>query len=211
VISPLSLVRDIHSFLALAGRRHDRPIRIDDGFLEECRRLLAPDSLTNRVDQTHEDFNVWILESPAEVTGCRRIRNRVGAKGVQVDLVVSAILQVLEAAPASQQVVGDVQNVVRLVVWPVTLQKMQVPIDFGGQADAMREGVNGTDAAACDCVDPARDLVADVARTKDRHIIRSLKPPKFPQPLFDSPSRRLDLRSDRLLHLKSPPFVRWLV
>ena len=61
------------------------------------------------------------------------IGDSLGPKGVQVDFVVSPQLQVFQAGSAGQQVVGHVQNMLRLMVRQVDLQHVQPAVNGLGQ------------------------------------------------------------------------------
>ena len=61
--------------------------------------------------------------------------NAACPQGVEEHPVASAQLDVVQALPAAQNVVGDVQNMVRLEVRPVHLQQLQRRVDLARQVD----------------------------------------------------------------------------
>ena len=72
-------------------------------------------------------------KAPREVARSRRTRDRLRAQGVHVGRVVAQAAQVLEPHAPAQQVVGDVEHMVRLVVRQMPLQQLQPPVDLARQ------------------------------------------------------------------------------
>ncbi len=60
--------------------------------------------------------DIVLGEAAAEVALGGRVGDAAGAGGVEVDLVVAPSLDVFEASPASEEIEGDVQDVVGFVV-----------------------------------------------------------------------------------------------
>ena len=112
----------LHALLALSGARCQRPVRVDRRLVEERIWLLLPNSQPRLVDGLHHDLDIDFLESPGEVPGGRRIRDPLRTKRVEEDLVVSPQLDVLQSRAAAGDVVGDVEDMVGLVVRLVNLQ-----------------------------------------------------------------------------------------
>ena len=59
-------------------------------------------------------------------------------EGVEIDLVVAPHLQVLQAAAAGQEVVGDVQDVVALVIRQVPLEQVEAFVDGPDEPELLR-------------------------------------------------------------------------
>jgi len=78
------------------------------------------------------------VEAAAEVPRRGRVGDAHGAQGVEIDLVVAEPLEVLHAPAAGEEVEGDVEDVIRLVVGQVALQEVEVVVDGGDQAGAAR-------------------------------------------------------------------------
>jgi len=68
----------------------------------------------------------------------------------------------------AQRVVGEVQDVVTLVVGEVELQHMESFVDGLGQAELADQELDGADAAAGDCPRLGGDIVMDVGGGEDR-------------------------------------------
>ena len=83
-------------------------------------------------------------------------------EGVEVDLVVAAHFEVLQAAAPGQEVVGDVQDVVALEVRQVPLQEVEAPVDVVDQPELAGQQVDCPDSARRDGPGPIGDLVVDV-------------------------------------------------
>src|SRR5512135_1198012 len=91
----------------------------------------------------------------------------VGAQGVEEDGVVTPQFDVVEAGAVAQRVVGEVQDVVGLVVGEVELQQMEPLVDGLGQAELPHEQLDGADAAADDRPGLGGDIVVDVGGGED--------------------------------------------
>ena len=126
VIAPGAVVGDVHALLALGVGGDERAVGVEERLVEEVGGLLAPDPQPGLVDGVHQRLDVGLGEAAAEVAGGGGVGDAVGAEGVEVDLVVAAEFEVLEAAAAGEEVVGDVQDVVDLVVGQVPLEQVEV-------------------------------------------------------------------------------------
>jgi hypothetical protein len=65
----------------------------------------------------------------------------------------------LQAAAPGQEVIGDVQDVVALVVGLVPLEQVEAPVDVPDQPGLAGQEVDGADAAGSEAPDPLGDLV----------------------------------------------------
>jgi hypothetical protein len=70
------------------------------------------------------------VKAPAEVPGRRRIREAFGADAVEEHPVASPGFDVVQADPAAQRVVGEVEDVVGLLVRPVKLEEREGVVDL---------------------------------------------------------------------------------
>jgi hypothetical protein len=68
----------------------------------------------------------------------------------------------------AQRVVGEVQDVVGLMVGEVELEQMESLVDGLGEAEFPHEQLDGADAAAGDGLRLGGGLVVDVGRSDDR-------------------------------------------
>ena len=88
------------------------------------------------IDGVHQGEDVGLGEAAAEVAGGGRVGDALGPEGIEVDLVVAAQLEVLEAAAAGEEVEGDVQDVVGFVIGEVALEQVEVAVDVLDEFDA---------------------------------------------------------------------------
>jgi hypothetical protein len=77
---------------------------------------------------------------------------------------VAQALNVVQPFAAAQDVVGQVEHVVRLVVGQVDLQQLQALVDGFGQPQLGGQPVDGSNAAEAHGVGVRSDLVVDRAR-----------------------------------------------
>src|SRR5690606_35401648 len=110
MVTPSSLVGDLHSCLALTGRWGERSVGLDNRLVEERVRLTLPSPKAALVDHVHEALDRVLVEAPAEVPSGRRIRYPLRTQSVQVDLVVAKGLEIVETCPANEDVIGDVET-----------------------------------------------------------------------------------------------------
>src|SRR5690606_3239295 len=123
VIAPDSFVREVHALLAGSLRRDHGSVRIDSGrLLDELLAESPPNAEASFVDGRHQSPVCLTVEAAAEVTRCRRIGNRTSTKCIEVAGIVPTKLDVVENLPTAQYIVCDVQDMVRLVIWPILLE-----------------------------------------------------------------------------------------
>ena len=122
VITPGAVVGDVHALFALAAGFHQGAVHVDDGYVEEGGGLLLPDALANLVESRLQGVDVGLGEAAAEVTGSGRVGDTAGAKGIQEIDVVAAQLHVLEVAALAENVVGEVEYVIGLMIRQMDLE-----------------------------------------------------------------------------------------
>jgi len=110
------------------------------------------------------------------------------------------VLDILEHVAAAQQVVGDVQDVVRFVVRRMKLQQTHTPIDLLLEPAVADQPVDRPDAAMRHRLHPIRQLVADARRVQYRSGFVGMH--RFSKPPLDSVLSRGDLSSYLRLHSK---------
>ena len=69
----------------------------------------------------------------------------------------------MQAGAVAQGVVGEVEDVIRLVVGQVDLEQVQPAVDGLGQAQLAHQEVDGADTAVADAPATVADFVVDVA------------------------------------------------
>ena len=153
---------------------------------EETLRLPLPDPQAGLVDALQEPFHVRHCESPTEIACRGRVGNPLGSQGVEIHLVVAPQFQMLDPRAAGQNVVGDVQHVVRLVIGQMPLR---------ADAGAGRSSSTRPLCRASRCIAPMppaakplraiRRFVLNVSCRQ--HRLRAFRPTLRPQPTLNPP------------------------
>ena len=200
LVAPVVLVGDVHTLLTLPQGGGQGPVPINDGLLEEFGRLTPPDPQPDLVDGVHQDLDVCLPEPAAEVPGGGWVGDPLGTQSVQVHLVVTEQFEVLHTLAPAQEVVGDVEHVVRLVVRLMHLQQMELLINGLHQAALPGQQVNGPDPAGPQAPGLVRQFVTDVAGSEHRPVLRL--PLTLPQTMGDPTLAILQLSCSTGAHSK---------
>jgi hypothetical protein len=140
----------------------DRPVGVDEGFIEEGIGLLLPEAQPGFVDGAPQRHDILFTEAASEVPGGGRVADAPRPEGIEVDPVDAPDLEVFEAVAARQRVVGYVQDVVALVIPRLPLQKVEALVDIVDQSGLPGHEVDGSDAAGRDGPSPFGDLGLDI-------------------------------------------------
>jgi hypothetical protein len=116
MIAPGAVISDVDALLAAGAGDDEGAIDVEDGLVEELGRLLPPDLQSCPIEGVLEGLDIVRGEARAEVPGSSGIGDAVGAEGVEEDDVVAPQLDVVEAGAVAQRVVGEVEDVVGLVI-----------------------------------------------------------------------------------------------
>ena len=116
------------------------------------------------------DGIAWLGDEGSLLDGGEGVRERTIAGDIAsgVGDIVSRAEQgsgfeMLEALSTGQEVVGDVQDVVALVVRQVPLEQVEVPVDALDQSQLPGQEMDGPDAATGNSAGLVRHLVVNVA------------------------------------------------
>ena len=191
MVAVLAVIGEIHSLLALGVARDNRAIGVQNRFFEELGRLLSPDTLAGFIDRVHQGHDIHPTKSAAEVAGSRGIGDALGAQGVEINLVVPPQFEVFEPLTACQDVEGDVQDVVRLVIGEMHLEQVKIVVDVADQAGPTGQEEHGADAAGAESLDPIAQLVVNIAC--GHHGYGPLRLRRIDQSFQNSPSALLEL------------------
>src|SRR5436853_5000159 len=112
-------------FLPATAAGGQGAIGVEERLVEELGGLLLPDPEPGLVEGVHQPLDIGLGEAAAEVPGGGGIGDACGPEGVEVDLVVASDFEVLDATAAGQEVVGDVEDVVALVIRQGPLEQME--------------------------------------------------------------------------------------
>ena len=205
VVPPLPLVVEIHPLLAFARALDLRAVALDDRFVKEGIRLLGPHAQPRLVDGILQRIDMMVFESPAKVARGRRVGDTLSAERVQIDFVTAKQLEILQASPPGQEVVRNVENVVRLVIGNVKLQQVKRSVDFAHQARRFDEFVNRANASSRKASTPLGHFIVDVARPKHRSLLITRR--AIPKTTFNSPLAIPRLSLCTLTHSERSPLV----
>ena len=148
VITPGAVVGDIDALLAAGAGGDEGAVDVEDGLVEEVGRLLLPDLESGLIEDVLEGLDVVGREASAEVAGGGGVGDAVGAEGVEEDEVVAPQFDVVEAGAVAEGVVGEVEDVVGLVIGEVELEQVESFVDGLGEAELLDQELDGADAAA---------------------------------------------------------------
>ena len=164
MVAVLAVIGEIHALLALGIARDKGAVGVQNRLFEELGRLLSPDPLAGFIDRVHQGHDIHPTETAAEVAGSRGIGDALGAQGVEINLVVAPQFEVFDPLTACQDVEGDVQDVVRLVIGEMHLEQVKIGVDVADQAGPTRQEEHGADAAGAEPLDAIAQFIVNIAR-----------------------------------------------
>ena len=169
---------------ALGGRvpAHAHPFDVGrheaDGLADPLRRAFVAHDVARPVDEIEHLTRVGQRDDKRVIAPNPLVGHVHAVLLVAQRRVVAQAAQVLQPRASAQQVVGDVQHMVRLVVRQVPLQQRQPPVDLPGQPELRHQLPDHADAPVAHRVDPRPDLVADPARPEHRARPGGPRPPR---------------------------------
>ena len=102
-------------------------------------------------------------------------------QGIQVHFVVAPQFQMLQAGAAGQQVVSNVEHVIRLVIGHVDLEQLQARVDALVQAERFDHSMDQADPSGCNGPGPLGQFIVNVVggegRTTASAIVALIQPP----------------------------------
>jgi hypothetical protein len=164
MITPGAVIGDVDALLAARAGGDERSVDVENGLVEEVGRLSFPDLDPGLIEDVLEGLDVVGREPPAEVARGGGVGDAVGAEGVEEDDVVAPQLDVVEAGAVAEGVVGEVEDVVTLVVREVVFEQVESFVDGLGQPELADEELDGTDAAAGDGPGLGGDFIVQVSQ-----------------------------------------------
>ena len=151
MVAPNALVGQVHPFLASTLGAGNRAVSLQNSVLKEGLGLLLPDEQAFFIDNAHERVNVLGLKPPEEIAGGSGIGDTLRPQGVEIVFIVAEQFQVLQAGPAGQNVIGETEHMVRLMVGEVTFEQMEFAVDGVCEMEALdqqQRSAEPTEAAA---------------------------------------------------------------
>jgi len=123
-------MRDVHAFLALAGRGNDRTVYVHSGLFEEFVRLTLPDLVTSLRKGFLKCVHLGVrFELPTKISGGGRVGNSCCAECIEIGFVTAFEFEVFKTLSIRQRVVCDVEYMIRFVIRKVKLQQLDVAIN----------------------------------------------------------------------------------
>ena len=83
--------------------------------------------------------------------------------------VISSLFDIVEAGASTEGVVGEVEDVITLVIRQVILEQVESFVDGLGESEFAHQEWDGTDAAGCDGSGPGSDFVVEIRGGEDGH------------------------------------------
>ena len=163
VVAPDALVGQVHAFLASALVPAMVPsasrMACSKKALGCCCQTSRRLSLMTRIKRG----DVLGLETAEEIAGGGGVGDTLGPQGVEIVLVVAEQFQVLETGAADQDVVGEVEDMVGLVVGEVAFEQVEFGVDGVGEAQTLDQQQAGAQAAEASAANFVGDVVVDVS------------------------------------------------
>ena len=202
MVTPLSIIGDIHAFLAFTIGWSQRAIDIQNGLPEEGRLLLLPDVQTYFIDGFLQKQNIRIgLEASAEVSGGGGIGKTLRSESIQNRLVGTEQFQILNATSIGQNVVSQGKNVVAFKIRHMPLKHVNIAVNGLRQTDLMGQQVYRPDATARDGTITVRKFIPDV--TGPQHGMGLILPASVGQAIPDATLTAGQSPMGYSFHLKS--------
>jgi hypothetical protein len=129
--------------------------------------LNTPDALSRSVEGLLKIEDIRRRETAGEVAGRGGVWQPLGVEGVEEVFILTPQLEVLKTDSAGEDVTGDTEDVVALVIGQMDLEKMKTLVDILNETNVLGHEVNGPDAPRRDSTDTVRDLVLDIAAFQD--------------------------------------------
>jgi hypothetical protein len=145
---------------------------------------------------------VFGSETATEISRRGGVGNSRGTQSVQIRFVLSPQFQVLQAPPIAQRVIGDVQDVVGLMVRQVELEQVQPLINRRRQTERPRQLMHKRDAAVSRADGSLRHLILDIGGP-EHGLPKIIREVEFVQALQDSPLASTTATRHNSVHSKS--------
>ena len=133
-------------------------------------RLPPPDLQADGVEELLQAEDVGRVEAATEIARRGGIGNAAGPQGVEVGLVAAEQFQVFQARSPGQQIVGDVQHVVGIVVGQMDFQQTEVTVDRPIETELPHQQVDRADPPVGGGPRAVGNLVVDVGGGQDRPV-----------------------------------------
>ncbi len=123
MITPDPVVIDVNALLALGVGWNHRAVGFDDRCVEEFGGLLSPDAQPRPINEIHQVQDVSHGEAAAEVAGGGRVWDTLSSERVEIHHIIASQFEVFEALAADENIEGDVQDMVGIVIGEVPFEQ----------------------------------------------------------------------------------------
>src|SRR5262249_17690137 len=162
VIAPGAVVGDIDALLALGVGADERTVDVEHSLVKERAGLLSPDALAGAGEGVHQIQDIATAATATEVARGAGVGDALGIQGLEIGLVGAEPSQMVQPGAPGQEVQGDVQDRVGLVVGEMALEQMQIVIDVGNQSGPACQQEHSANAAWTQPLDPITQFVMNV-------------------------------------------------
>jgi hypothetical protein len=130
--------------------------------LEKVRWLLSPDADAYVVDEVLQKSDGRLVEAAAEVARGGGIREPTSTQSIEENLVLAAVLQILQTGAVAEDVVREREDVIGFVVREMELEQMQTVVNGINETHLPRQGMHGTDPAGGQATGSVSDLIVNI-------------------------------------------------
>ena len=145
--SPLPIVVDLDSFLALTGHFNHGAVRVNPGRLEKLIWLFWLNLLSRLIEYVHQSTGRFTVKPTAETASRCGVGN---AQHTEISFVVASKLQTLPASTAGQLIAGGVESRIGLRIRQFVLQPRNMLVDGLVQSKSPCENLYPADLTGCD-------------------------------------------------------------
>jgi hypothetical protein len=167
---------------------------------------LFPNGQASFIDTAKQGGDAEPIESSTEVTGCCRIRNRIGSEGIEHGRIIAKQFEMLQPGAPCQRVDDQGHDMIGFAIRGMTLQEVDPLVNLIDESRVLSEFDHGADAAVVDGLVSIGEFVLDVNVANDVLFFESASESikvcvgKSSEILLLASS---DARRDTFLHLKS--------
>jgi hypothetical protein len=146
--------------------------------------LLLPDKQAFVIDDAHQGNDVVVAEAAEEITGGGGIRDTLSGDSVEIDLVVAEQFKVSKGSAASEEVVGEVEDVVGFVIGEMAFEQGQMGVEGIGEIEAFDQEQASAQTTETASTDLGGEVVVDVEVLEE--TLTLLLPAAFAEAMCDA-------------------------
>ena len=124
--------------------------------------MLGPDPQAGLIESVHQGHDIGLTEATTEVPCRGGVGDSFGSQSIEIDFIVAPQFEVFDPLTASEDVEGNVQDVVGFVIGKMDLEEMKIGVDVADQAYPVRQQQHDADATGAETLDAIGQFVLDV-------------------------------------------------